>query len=79
MKSINNKVVIVTGASKGLGAEICLKLAKEKYKIAIVYKSSINEAKKILLECQKFSEALLIKADVSKQKSCERVPTERVP
>ena len=69
MKSINNKVVIVTGASKGLGAEICLKLAKEKYKVAIVYKSSTNEAKKILLECQKFSEALLIKADVSKQKS----------
>ena len=73
MKSINNKVVIVTGASKGLGAEICLKLAKEKYKVAIVYKSSTNEAKKILLECQKFSEALLIKADVSKQKSCERI------
>ena len=60
---LKNKVSIVTGASKGLGAEICLKLAKEKYKVVIVYKSSTNEARKILLECQKLSNALLIKAD----------------
>ena len=64
MKNVNNKVVIVTGASKGLGAEICLKLAKERYKVVIVYKSSTNDAKKILLECQKLSDALLVKAYV---------------
>ena len=72
-KNIANKVVIVTGASKGLGAEICIKLAKEKYKVAIIYKSSVSEAKKVLLQCKKFSNAILIKADVSKKKSCEKV------
>tara|TARA_B100000886_G_C20375428_1_gene471569 strand:- start:166 stop:921 length:756 start_codon:yes stop_codon:yes gene_type:complete len=73
MKNVNNKVVVVTGASKGLGAEICLKLAKERYKVVIVYKSSTNDAKKVLLECQKLSDALLVKADVSKEKSCRRI------
>ncbi len=71
--NLTNRVAIVTGGSKGLGADICIKLAKEKYKVAIVYKSSINEAKKILLQCEKFSSALLIKADVSKKKSCEKI------
>ncbi|MAH89568.1 MAG: oxidoreductase [Pelagibacterales bacterium] len=72
-KNIVSKVAIVTGASKGLGAETCIKLAKEKYKVAIIYKSSVNEAKNILLQCEKFSSALLIKADVSKKKSCEKI------
>ena len=72
-KDIVSKVAIVTGASKGLGAETCIKLAKEKYKVAIIYKSSVNEAKNILLQCEKFSSALLIKADVSKKKSCEKI------
>lgn len=68
-----HKIVIVTGGSKGLGASICLKLAKSKYKVVIVYKSSKTEAEKVYKECIKYSVALLIKADVSKKKACEKV------
>ena len=32
---LENKVAIVTGGGKGIGAEICLKLAKEGAKIVI--------------------------------------------
>ena len=75
MRTTNNlkKIVIVTGGSKGLGASICKKLAKEKYKVVIVYKSSSVEAKNVYNFCKKYTEALLIKADVSRQKSCYKV------
>ena len=45
MKNIFSKVAIVTGASKGLGASISLELAKEKFKVVLVYRKSTSEAK----------------------------------
>ena len=66
-------IAIVTGGSKGLGANICIKLAQSKYKVVIVYKSSKSDADKIYKECIKYSEALLIKADVSNKKACEKI------
>ncbi len=73
MKNIPTKVVIVTGASKGLGACISLELAKEKYKVVIVYKSSKSDAKNILKKCKEFSDAILIKADVTKDLDCKMI------
>ena len=73
MKNIISKVAIVTGASKGLGASISLELAKEKFKVVLVYRKSTSEAKNVLNKCKKYSDAILIKADVTKNIDCLKV------
>lgn len=64
-----NKVVLITGAAKGIGKAIALKLAENNYDIVINYLNSKDEA--LLLERQIKEEykvnCLSIKADVSKE------------
>ena len=48
---LENKVAIVTGGGKGIGAEICLRLAKEGAKVVIAemdIESGKNTQKKII-------------------------------
>ena len=70
---MNSKVALVTGASKGIGAAIALLLAKNKYKVIINYSKSDIDAKKVLKACNKFSESILIKADVTADKDCKKI------
>ena len=73
-KSIVNKVVIVTGGSRGIGAEIVKTLANENYKVILNYNNSKEQAEKIqqeLLEQGKQIE--IIKADVSKKEEAEKL------
>lgn len=61
------KVVVVTGASRGIGKEIALKYAENGYNVAINYvsdKTNVEELEKEFKE--KGAEALIVKADVSK-------------
>ena len=46
-KSIVNKVVVVTGGSKGIGAQIVKTLANENYKVILNYNNSKEQAEKI--------------------------------
>jgi NAD(P)-dependent dehydrogenase (short-subunit alcohol dehydrogenase family) len=46
------KWVLVTGAAKGLGVEICHQLAKKGFNIVVHYSSSPSEASKVVQECQ---------------------------
>jgi 3-oxoacyl-[acyl-carrier protein] reductase len=60
------KVALVTGASRGLGKAIALKLASMGAKIAVNYLSNETEAAKVSLSIAEFGgEAISIKADVS--------------
>ena len=73
-KSIVNKVVIVTGGSRGIGAEIVKTLANENYKVILNYNNSKEQAEKIqqdLLEQGK--EIEIIKADVSKKEEAKKL------
>ena len=62
-----NKIVLITGASKGIGRSIAIEFAKNGYNIILNYNNSIDEAKelKILLEEKYKIECLDIKADIT--------------
>ena len=65
---ISNKVVAITGSSKGIGRTLALAFAKEQAKVAINYLNSDVAAKQLYEEIITFnSNCILIKADVTKQ------------
>lgn len=61
---------LVTGGAKGLGAAICQTLAKEGYPILVHYRSSKQEAEKVVAACQEYGvEAYSIQGDFSSMES----------
>lgn len=63
---LNGKVAIVTGASRGLGRAISVKLAALGARVAINYCHSQEKAQQVMEEIEKQGgEAILAKADVS--------------
>ena len=68
-----NKVVLITGAAKGIGKEIALELAKQNFDIVINYLTSKDEALKLqdYISNTYSVKCLAIKADVSKENEVE--------
>lgn len=63
---LRGKVALVTGASRGLGRAIAVKLASLGCKVVINYCQSQEKAQEVIVEIeQRGGEAILIKADVS--------------
>lgn len=62
-----DKIVLITGASKGIGKSTAIEFAKNGYNIILNYNNSVDEAKelKILLEEKYKIECLAIKADIT--------------
>ena len=66
--SLANKVAIVTGASRGIGAGIAVELAKRGAKVALVYRSDASTplAEKVADQIKDVgSTAVLIQADLN--------------
>ena len=65
---LKDKVALVTGASRGLGREICLLLAAEGAKVVVNYRSSEEKADEVVAGIkEKYgTEAVAIFADMSK-------------
>ena len=68
------KVVVVTGSSRGIGADICETLAKENYKVILNYNKSEDSAVKIKekLEIEGI-EIDIFKADVTKRENVKNL------
>lgn len=67
MNTLNNKVVLVTGSSRGIGAEIARELAAEGAKVVINYAGSKESAEKIAADIkQSGGDAIALQGDVSK-------------
>lgn len=66
MNNITKKVVLVTGGARGIGADICRKLALKGYSVAIGYNSSEKEAKELKHDLLSLGvDADIFKADIS--------------
>lgn len=69
-----NKVAFVTGATRGIGKQIALTLAKEGYDIALNYRSENEELIAVINEIENSREGIkcfTVKADISNFEECE--------
>ena len=67
-KKLEGKVAVVTGASKGIGAEIARQLAAEGAKVVVNYASSKAGADKVVADIgAKGGQAVAVQADVAKE------------
>ena len=74
MSRLQNKVAIVTGASKGIGASIAKELAAEGAAVVVNYASSKEDADRVVSEITAAGgKALAVQANVAKQAEIERL------
>ena len=71
---LEHKVALVTGASRGIGREIAIALAREGNNIVINCSISIKEAEKVAQEIKGMGrKAIVIQADVSDKSAVEKM------
>ncbi len=70
--NIKNKVVFITGSSKGIGKETALAFSKNGANVVVTYFNDKKAGDETLKECEKFSECLLVKLDVKSAESVKK-------
>lgn len=74
MKSLKNKVALVTGASRGIGKAIALRYAQLGAHIVVNYASNSAAADRAVKEIESYQvKAISVKADVSKPAEIDRL------
>ncbi|TLV02118.1 SDR family NAD(P)-dependent oxidoreductase [Dyadobacter luticola] len=74
MEKLTNKVAVITGASKGIGAGIAKSLAAEGAAVVVNYASAKEGAEKVVAEIVKEGgKAIAIQGDVSKQADVDSI------
>jgi 3-oxoacyl-[acyl-carrier protein] reductase len=79
MTDLKDKVIIVTGSSKGIGATIAKTLARQGAKLIINYAGGQKEAENIVAEINANNQqAIAVQADVSKSSDVKRLFDEAI-
>src|SRR4051812_48561198 len=64
MKELTNKVALITGGSRGIGAAVARRLAKEGASVAFTYSSAVDKARAVAAQIEADGgRALVIQAD----------------
>lgn len=75
----SNKVAIITGGSRGVGAATAKLLASKGWNVTITCTSSMDDANSVVKECEELGvEALALTADVSEDNSCIQTAQETI-
>ncbi|MGW9019059.1 glucose 1-dehydrogenase [Priestia megaterium] len=73
-KDLKGKVVIITGASKGIGRAMSVRFGQEQAKVVINYRSSEEEGLEVLKEVQEAGgEGIIVQADVAKEEDVKKL------
>jgi 3-oxoacyl-[acyl-carrier protein] reductase len=79
MPNLNGKVAVVTGASKGIGAEIAIQLAAAGAAVVVNYSSSKAGADRVVSQIkEKGGKAVAVQANVSEQADIKRLFEETI-
>jgi len=71
---MSEKILLVTGASRGIGAAVARMAGREGYRVAVNYARDIAAAEKVAVDIEKAgSRALIVKADVSRADEIRRL------
>ena len=74
-----NKVALITGATRGIGKEIALELAENGFDIAINYRSESDLNEEVKKEIEQFGvRCELVGADVANFEQCEKMVKETI-
>ncbi len=70
MQTLKNKIILITGASKGIGRAAAIAFAKEDCTVIVNFKSDSQAAQNVVNECNKYSQGnMAIKADISDEEA----------
>jgi 3-oxoacyl-[acyl-carrier protein] reductase len=74
-----DKVVLVTGAARGIGKEICLNMAKEGYDISLNYRTKTDDVEELKNKIESYGvRCCLVQGDIGSYEECEKMVKETV-
>lgn len=71
--NLENKIVLITGSSKGIGEQIAYAFSRQKAKVVITYNSDKQSAHNVEAECKKLGalDSLIVNLDITDDRSIQ--------